>query len=120
MSEWKRTAADKVAARDALIPVEWKVPKTDSLNVIDFPRTCGLLNRSELEITETDAVSLVKMMLNGSLKSREVTEAFCKRAAIAQQLVSLPCHRVIPSPLLCYTSHSSLLVFVLKWHRRIA
>ena len=88
MSAWKRTAADKVAARDALIPVEWKIPTTDSLNVIDFPRTCGLLSQSELEITETDAVSLVEKMINRSLTSRKVTEAFCKRAAIAQQLAS--------------------------------
>ncbi|CAD6579277.1 MAG: hypothetical protein TREMPRED_002440 [Tremellales sp. Tagirdzhanova-0007] len=71
MSAWKRTAADKVAARDALIPVEWKIPTTDSLNVIDFPRTCGLLSQSELEITETDAVSLVEKMINRSLTSRK-------------------------------------------------
>lgn len=44
----------------------------------------------ELDITETEATILVRKMVGGELKSREVTEAFCKRAAVAQQLVSQP------------------------------
>lgn len=88
MSAWKEIASAKLAARDAFIPTEWKIPSTEAKNVLDIPRTCGILTPSELEITETDATVLVDRMVRGELKSREVTGAFCKRAAIAQQLVN--------------------------------
>ena len=87
MTGWKETAAAKVAARDAFIPLEWRISLTEARNVLGVPATCGILTTSELEITETDAVTLVEQMIKKQLKSRDVTMAFCKRAAIAQQLV---------------------------------
>lgn len=58
-------------------------------NILDFPRQSGLLTITEIDITENyDAVSLLDAMASGKLTSLAVTTAFCKRAAIAHQLVS--------------------------------
>lgn len=54
---------------------------------MDVPRDCGLLSEKELEITERTAVDLVKRLAKGELTAVEVTAAFCKRAAIAHQMV---------------------------------
>jgi amidase len=85
---WQKVAADKVAAREALIPAEWRITVPKGLNVTDVPRTCGLLSASELEITETPAVDLLAKLASGELTSVQVTTAFCKRSAIAQQLTN--------------------------------
>ncbi|OWZ61424.1 hypothetical protein AYX15_06373 [Cryptococcus neoformans] len=85
---WSEIAAAKVAARDALIPEQWRIPVTDALNVIDIPKTCGVLSPGEIEITETPAPTLVQKILREELRSYDVTLAFCKRAAIAQQLTN--------------------------------
>ncbi|WVR08198.1 hypothetical protein IAU60_005245 [Kwoniella sp. DSM 27419] len=85
---WEQVAAAKRAARDALIPRGWIIPSTKARNVIDVPRTCGLLSDAEVDITEQDAAALVEKMIKGELKSYDVTLAFCKRAAIAQQLTN--------------------------------
>ena len=59
------------------------------LDVLGVPRECGLLNQGELRITEEfDATALLSGLLNGLLKSVDVVTAFCKRAAIAQQLTN--------------------------------
>ena len=89
MTHWVEIAASKVTARDALIPQAWKITETEQLNVLDIPRTCGLLDSSQTDITETSATVLVDRLRKGELKSRDVMESFCKRAAIAQQLVCL-------------------------------
>ncbi|WWD20157.1 hypothetical protein CI109_104633 [Kwoniella shandongensis] len=85
---WTEVAAAKVAARDALIPSEWRIPPTEAINVIDVPKTCGVLTPVEIDITETEAPVLVEKMVKGELKSYDVTLAFCKRAAIACQLTN--------------------------------
>ena len=46
------------------------------------------LTPREIEITETDAVGIVKNTTPGIWKAREVAEAFCHRAALAHQMVS--------------------------------
>ncbi|KAI4704841.1 hypothetical protein J4E89_009426 [Alternaria sp. Ai002NY15] len=52
-------------------------------------RKSGLLNEKELEITEKYTVEeLLKQLKDGTLSSLEVTIAFSKRAAMAQQLLS--------------------------------
>ncbi|WVW86757.1 hypothetical protein I302_108811 [Kwoniella bestiolae CBS 10118] len=85
---WQDIAAAKRQARDALIPEEWRIKPTSADNVIDVPRTCGVLSPKEIEITELDAPTLVEKMVEGKLKSYDVTLAFCKRAAVAQQLTN--------------------------------
>ncbi|KAK4686086.1 amidase, partial [Tremellales sp. Uapishka_1] len=85
---WSDIAAQKVAARDALIPAEWKIAPTDALNVLDVPASCGILSAQEIKITELSAEVLVQKMIDSELKSYDVVLAFCKRAAIAQQLTN--------------------------------
>ena len=57
--------------------------------VINVPRQCGLLSEAEIDITESDAISLINKLASGQLSSVAVTTAFCKRAAVAHQLVNL-------------------------------
>lgn len=88
---WQTKVARKQLAVKAAIPSEWLLPSTVviSSNVLKIPRQCGILSEKELEITESyDAKHLLKMLSTGALSSAEVTAAFCKRAAIAQQLVN--------------------------------
>ncbi|KAJ5331662.1 hypothetical protein N7476_001445 [Penicillium atrosanguineum] len=100
-------AERKQAELAAAIPTEWRLPahiipagmlsiaesitegpkQYRRVNVMEIPRTCGLLSSKELEITEKyDVRGLVAAMTEGKLKAEEVVRGFCKRAAIAQQL----------------------------------
>ncbi|GFZ51690.1 Acetamidase [Saitozyma sp. JCM 24511] len=89
---WQTIAASKRARNAALIPTEWLLPSPPSSevrNVINIPRTCGVLTDKEAEITEQHSVSgLVGEIAKGTYSAVEVTTAFCKRAAIAQQLTN--------------------------------
>ncbi len=91
---WQVKTADKRAAEYVKIPKEWRLePKylgdeTSDRNVLNVPAECGILSQAELDITEKyNAVSLAKAVQSGSIKAADVATAFCKRAAIAQQLV---------------------------------
>jgi len=85
-------AKRKQAERASRIPKEWMLsspPGDNVLNVMDIPQTCGILTSQELEITGTyDAVALVEALKSRKYNAKDVTKAFCKRAAIAHQLVS--------------------------------
>nr|BAB84516.1 acetamidase [Monascus purpureus] len=86
---WEERAADKRHRIEQSIPAEWKVkslPTADS--VFDFPEKSGLLSEKEREITQSSATDLVAKLAKGELKSVDVTLAFCKRAALAHQLVN--------------------------------
>lgn len=92
---WEALVQKKQAEGAAKIPVTWRLPsdftnisETASLNVIDVPRRCGLLSARQLDITERyDAMALLEKIHRQELTSYEVVEAFCIRAAIAQQVV---------------------------------
>lgn len=93
---WQSVVQKKQDEASAKIPTSWRLPSqyTQSVsenarnNVLDVPRQCGLLSPRQLEITENyDATALLEMIHAGTLTSYEVTEAFCLRAAIAQQVV---------------------------------
>lgn len=93
---WEHRAADKRARLDKAIPAEWKIqspPTSDSY--FDYPEKSGILSPQELEITKSSATELVPKLARGELKSVDVTRAFCKRAALAQQLVGTPIRSVI-------------------------
>ncbi|EXJ86205.1 hypothetical protein A1O1_06575 [Capronia coronata CBS 617.96] len=88
---WQERCASKQAERDATIPKEWllqELPSAERANVMDVPYTCGIMSAAELAITELDATELLHRMAEGTLKSYDVVLAFCKRAAIAQQLLN--------------------------------
>ncbi|KAL2823400.1 amidase signature domain-containing protein [Aspergillus cavernicola] len=59
----------------------------DRVNVMDIPRSCGLLSPKDIDITENwDIKGLLSQIHSQKLTAKEVIEAFCKRAAIAHQL----------------------------------
>ena len=81
---WHNIRNSKQAHRDSLILKEWLLPASslpddDVLNVMDIPRTCGLLDPKELHITEDyDARALAEEIHKGRLRAVDVTRAFCK------------------------------------------
>ena len=92
---WKAIAARKQAERLSRIPSGWRLDEAtlsvaaSATCVLDVPRKSGILSARELEITETeDATMLLEDLLAKRRSSVEVVTAFCKRAAIAQQVVS--------------------------------
>ena len=85
---WKLRARAKRAVQATLIPAEWRLRSIpDFTNARDYIRTSGILSPTELAITEiTDARVLQKNIQSGELSALTVATAYCKRAAIAQQL----------------------------------
>lgn len=102
---WQARAEEKRKRVQALIPDAWKLPtevtqqlknplESSKTNLIelDLPRRSGILTAKELQITEGyDVGRLLKALSSGELTALEVTVAFSKRAAIAQQLVRSWC-----------------------------
>jgi amidase len=97
--DWQALIDQKLIDRASQIPPEWKlssdltelVRPDSSTSAFDLLRRTALLSPRELEITGTySAESLVKLLATRQITSLEVTTAFCKRAAIAQQLVMSP------------------------------
>lgn len=88
---WEHLAAEKRARIDKAIPTEWKISQPAQSCVMDVPAKSGILSPEELKITESTATDLVNKLANGELKAVDVTLAFCKRAALAHQLVSFNC-----------------------------
>jgi amidase len=97
MSAWKELVDAKRRSNFEKIPKEWrlsedllqKVHSNPNANVLDIPVTCGILTPKEIDITGApDATTLLQKLANGDLSAYEVTLAFCKRAAIAQQLIN--------------------------------
>lgn len=75
----------------ASIPAEYHLPESLADNipadVTDIPRTCGILTKDELTITEDyDATSLAQAIAQKKHTAVAVATAFAKRAAIAHQL----------------------------------
>ena len=89
-SDWQILARVRKEQQLKQIPEEWMInlPPAEQLNVIDIPRTCGLLNAREIEITETaDVNEILQNLAVSKWSSLEVTIAFLKRAIVAHQLV---------------------------------
>lgn len=89
-SAYRDQAAAKIPSAWLLSPeILAGLDETSPANVLSIPRTCGILTAEEIDITESyDAVTLLSQLANSKISSVAVTTAFCKRAAIAQQLVS--------------------------------
>lgn len=83
-------AHGKREERQRRIPNDWLLSTEDlqSDDAFNVPKRCGILTERELEITDNnDAVDIVNKIADGTFSAREVTVAFCKRAAVAQQMV---------------------------------
>lgn len=89
---WEEIGARKRASLLASIPTEWLVP-ADLLppasqdDVTTWPETSGWFTSEEIAITNLCATELVSKLASGELTSVDVTNAFCKRASAAHQLV---------------------------------
>jgi amidase len=97
----KRVAAKRQACADK-IPAAWRIPDNyldnfqtplveNKNNLIEAQavRKSGILTEQELRITEDYTIAeLLSALADGTLTSAEVTLAYSKRAAVAQQLVS--------------------------------
>ncbi|KAL9094485.1 MAG: hypothetical protein Q9165_003335 [Trypethelium subeluteriae] len=95
--DWRAKGQAKLASTNSQIPAAWKLSDdllkdggvTSARNVLAVPRESGLLTARELELTESyDATDLVQKLASGEVRAEELTVAFCKRAATAQQLDS--------------------------------
>jgi amidase len=93
---WRAIAKKYRAAAAAKIPPSWRLPprtvsaisSRSSPAVLDVPKTCGLFTEAEIDLTENyDAVALLELLAKGDITSYAATQACCKTAAIAQQLV---------------------------------
>jgi amidase len=91
MTDWKKLGQEKAAAVNALIPTSWllpsPLPSAEEQRDVTGKYIQQYLSPKEIEITETDAVGLVRKTTSGTWKAREVAEAFCHRAALAHQMV---------------------------------
>ncbi|KAH8690127.1 amidase [Talaromyces proteolyticus] len=92
---WQEIAADKKAEQASRIPSEWKLSEKvlknaeTTVDLRPIAASCGILTAKELKITdEYDATDLAAEVAKGTYTAVEVTTAYCKRAAIAQQLLS--------------------------------
>lgn len=87
---WQETAREVQATRDRSIeevdPKIAALPEQHVERVIGIPRK--YLNSSEQAITESPAETLVASLASGKLTALAVSNAFLRRAAIAQKLVS--------------------------------
>ena len=92
-SSWEERAAKKRAALTELIPRQWVLPASilASLpkNSMEISSRSSILSALDLEITEIERVDLLADHIGrGKYSALQVTEAYCKRAAIAHQLVN--------------------------------
>ena len=89
--DYQVIAAEKAAQRNSKIPEDWRItrePFNSATNLLQVPTTCGVLSDIECDITSNyDATALLVKLRAGEFSAEQVTIAFCKRAAIAQQLV---------------------------------
>lgn len=90
--KWTKVAIEAQQRLKESIPPAWqialdKLPPDSRLDVTGFPAESGILSQQELDITDNFATDIVKKLAAGEWTSLQVTTAFCKRAAIAHQLV---------------------------------
>ncbi|KPI41085.1 putative amidase PB8B6.03 [Cyphellophora attinorum] len=87
---WKIAAGKKRDTQWQQIPEEWRLsplPSPLPRSTLAYLEATSLLDDKEKSITSTlSADHLLTQIHSGVLSSLEVTAAFCKRAAIAQQL----------------------------------
>ncbi|KAL2816932.1 amidase signature domain-containing protein [Aspergillus granulosus] len=95
-STWQEKVENKISQAKDKIPLEWRLPSSylEGLqgacqSVLDIPQQCRILSDKDIHITEGfDATALLEQLASCYFTAVEVTTAFCKRAAIAQQLTS--------------------------------
>lgn len=89
---WKETVRQRRIKRQEQIPEAWRLSPaqiSSSKDVRVVIHSSGILSPKELEWTDmTDVRPLLQKLATRQVTSLEVTTAFCKRAAIAQQVTN--------------------------------
>lgn len=102
MTDWKTLASAHASKQLSSIPSDWILDgaklreisgagtsREGHLVELDAARKSGLLSEEEITITQDfSATSILEHIRDQKFSAEEVTLAFCKRAALAQQLVS--------------------------------
>ncbi|QYS95360.1 Amidase [Trichoderma simmonsii] len=92
LHNFETIAEGKAKAILNVIPEHWRlnipIPAAEEQRDITGEYIQQFLTASEVEITETDAVGILEHTTTGKWSARDVTEAFCHRAAIAHQLTN--------------------------------
>ncbi|KAJ5367489.1 hypothetical protein N7541_001430 [Penicillium brevicompactum] len=90
-AHWNDRVVQKRTRQLALIPSSWHLPsavlENPPLSSVEVIRGSGILSPDELAWTEmTDIRELAELVKSQRVTSEKLTTAYCKRAAIAQQL----------------------------------
>ncbi|KAI0451145.1 amidase signature domain-containing protein [Xylaria acuta] len=88
---WEAKAAAKRADTLNKIPAEWRLSPMDLVKAEKQRDLTGsfirqFLDANEISVISKDSVQLVEEMKEGKLTSVQVTNAFCKTAAVAHQI----------------------------------
>jgi len=93
MAPWQDIAASKVSERASKIPPQWRIPaelmpSADDRDIQEWPQISKFFSPIELLITESTALEVVSKIASGEWTAVSVTNALCKRASVAQQLIN--------------------------------
>ncbi|CZR51505.1 related to general amidase [Phialocephala subalpina] len=91
MQTWQEKARIKVAETNSKIPEKWRLGKDDLVAAKKQRQLAGpfiesFLDGETLEITSHNSVPLLSKITSGHYTALQVTIAFCKRVAIANQI----------------------------------
>lgn len=91
---WEIMAAEKRASTHSKIPREWlldkaTLEKASAERNLTGPFIESCLTDAEKALTKLSATSLLSEIQHRTYSALEVTKAFCKRTAIAQQIVKI-------------------------------
>ena len=93
LPNYKEIASIAKQRRDVACPSHYLIPdhKLSDLpkDVTSVPLKSGHFTHNEIEIIESEAEDILQKISETIWTAVEVTDAFCKAAAVAQQLVSL-------------------------------
>lgn len=89
---WQERAAAKRESIAASIPQEWRLDATviqtsSQQRDISGVYIEGLLDEETVAITQLDSLDIVAAIQSRRYSALQVTTAFCRRAAVAQQIV---------------------------------
>src|SRR4051794_13213734 len=90
MCAWREIVRQRRQQQLSSIPVGWRLKTipSDFKDCSPVIEACGILSTEELEITNTtDAPKILHNIISRKWTCEAVATAFCKRAAIAQQLI---------------------------------
>ncbi|RDW75100.1 acetamidase-like protein [Coleophoma cylindrospora] len=100
---YEEIAAIAIARRDGALPKEYMLPsealKDLPQNLTTVPKSSGHFTAEELEITNSEADTILLNIKNKKWTSLKVAEAFCKAAVVAQQLTNCLTEILIPEAL---------------------